>query len=117
MKCREIDLPGELRQALEAKRDELIGNHFRLQEFAAERDPELTDRVAELLVRNGFLLNQVLNALDRIASRRYGECLNCGEPVCAKGLVALPWAAFCQPCQKALDSQNADMHPQISHAG
>ena len=114
---REVDLPGELRQALEAKRDELIRNHFRLQEFAAERDPDLTDRVAELQGRNGFLLNQVLSALDRITSRRYGECLNCGGPVCAKGLVALPWAAFCQPCQEASGSQNADTRQRISHAG
>ena len=90
MRRREVDLPRELRQALEAKRDELIKNHLRLQEFAAERDPDLTNRAADLQGRNGFLLNQVLNALDRIAGYRCGECLNCGEPVCAKGLVALP---------------------------
>ncbi len=117
MEDRRLDSLAELRQALETKRDKLIRNHVRLVGFAAERDPDLTDHVAELMVRNGFLLSQVLNALERIARCRYGECLNCGEPVCGKDLEALPWATLCQPCQEALDTQSSDLSPTASHAG
>lgn len=99
MPNRQLDSLGELRQALESKRDMLVRNHLRLVEFAAERDPELRDSVVELMERNGLLLGQVLNALERIADRRYGQCLNCGEPVCDKHLAALPWATLCQRCQ------------------
>lgn len=117
MKHHDLDSLSELRQALEAKRDELIRSRIHLEEVFAEREPQVTGYVAELMERNGFLLSQVLDALDRIARCRYGECLSCGEPVCAKGLAALPWAAFCQHCQEALDSQNSDIRPRISQAG
>jgi RNA polymerase-binding transcription factor DksA len=99
MPNRRPDSLGELRQALETKRDRLVRDHLRLVEFAAERDPELRDSVVELMGRNGFLLSQVLNALERIADSRYGQCLNCGEPVCDQHLAALPWATLCQRCQ------------------
>ena len=115
MKHQDLDSLSELRHALEAKRDQLIRSRIHLEEVAAEREPYETDRVADLMERNGFLLNQVLGALDRIASSSYGECLNCGEPVCAKGVAALPWAALCQRCQDASDSQNADIRPRMFH--
>lgn len=116
MKHHDLDSLTELQYALEAKRSELVRNHLRLEQVAAEREPHVADRVAELMERNGFLLSQVLDALDRIASRRYGECRNCGEPVCAKGLAALPWATLCQRCQEVLDSPNADIRPRLFHA-
>ncbi|MBZ5675697.1 MAG: hypothetical protein LAP61_15760 [Acidobacteriia bacterium] len=112
-----IDSLGELRQALETKRDRLVRNHLRLVEFAAERDPELRNSMVELMERNGFLLSQVLNALDRIADSRYGQCLNCGERVCEKHLAALPWATLCQRCQEPLNTLNADTRPAVFQAG
>jgi RNA polymerase-binding transcription factor len=114
----------DLRQALEAKRDELVRNYIRL-EIAVEKVPALMDQAvaatvrnlaAEQLERNGFLLHHVLDALDRIAQGLYGKCVNCGEPVCAEGLAALPWVALCQPCQQVLDSRRIDGHPTIFHA-
>ena len=116
MENRRLDSLGELRQALETKRDKLVRNRLRLVEFAAERDPDLRDPLAALMERNGFLLSQVLNALDRIADGRYGQCLNCGEPVCGRHLAALPWATLCQHCQEPLDTLNADTRPAVFHA-
>ena len=116
MKHQELDSIRELRLALEANRDELIASHLRLGEFNAAGDQDLTDCLVELMERNGFLLNQVLNALDRIASCRYGECLNCGEPVCAKGLAALPWVVLCESCQPVVDSRSADRETTAFHA-
>jgi RNA polymerase-binding transcription factor DksA len=107
-----------LQQALEAKRDELIRNHVFLQEVAVGQMAASTkwDLAVERIERNAFLLHLVLDALDRIAQGLYGKCLNCGAPVCAKGLTALPWVALCQRCQEATDSRSAIKRSTIFHA-
>jgi RNA polymerase-binding protein DksA len=33
----------------------------------------------------------------------YGTCANCGEPIAARRLAALPWASRCIRCQEVLD--------------
>jgi RNA polymerase-binding transcription factor DksA len=123
MKCHNLDSPNalpmgasEIRRALEAKRDELVRNYLRLEEIAAEREPEVIEGVVALMARNGFLLRQVLDALDRIARDSYGKCLNCGERVCPPGLAALPWATLCQPCEDRMDSQGAGTRSTVFHA-
>jgi len=132
MKHHDLDSPNclsvsldDLRRVLEARRDELIKNYTRLEEIAVGRVPDLADQVvaatvrdlaAEQMEQTAFLLQQVWDALDRIAHGVYGKCLNCGEPVCAKGLVALPWAVLCPPCQQVMDPQTAGKHPTIFHA-
>ena len=129
MKHRDLDsrdcLPvsvNDLREALEAKRDELIRNYIRLEEIVVKKVPDLVDQVVAADVRGlaraqmereGFILDQVLDALGRIANGLYGICLHCGEPVCSKGLAALPWVTLCQRCQKAMDSQRAQKHSEV----
>lgn len=49
-------------------------------------------------------LNLVLEALARIAEESYGECAECGRPVEAKRLEAVPWARCCLACQEKHDS-------------
>jgi RNA polymerase-binding transcription factor DksA len=46
-------------------------------------------------------LQAVKAALERIAEGRYGECVDCGEPIAAARLLALPEAARCAACQQA----------------
>ena len=48
----------------------------------------------------GFLIRQVSEALERINNGSYGLCLQCGEPISAKRLAALPWVALCTGCQE-----------------
>jgi DnaK suppressor protein len=43
-------------------------------------------------------------ALERMDSGAYGECMECGEEIPAKRLRALPWAAYCVPCQEAMEA-------------
>jgi DnaK suppressor protein len=38
-----------------------------------------------------------------LASEEFGVCLECGEPIPAKRLMALPWAALCLQCQEIAD--------------
>ncbi len=46
------------------------------------------------------LLQEVMDALDRVGSKDFGECSDCGEPVERKRLEAVPWASLCLACQE-----------------
>ena len=46
------------------------------------------------------LLQQVDDALARIADRRYGVCASCEDPMNLKRLQAVPWAILCITCQE-----------------
>jgi DnaK suppressor protein len=44
-------------------------------------------------------LDQVVAALRRLREGTYGECLDCGEPIDERRLVALPATPYCTDCQ------------------
>jgi DnaK suppressor protein len=44
-------------------------------------------------------LSQVLCALQRVAERTYGHCIDCGDPIDPRRLSALPATAYCTACQ------------------
>lgn len=46
------------------------------------------------------VLQQVDEALARIARGQYGVCSECGEELNKKRLEAVPWAGLCVPCQE-----------------
>lgn len=45
------------------------------------------------------LLQEVVDALDRLDEGDFGKCMNCGEEVERKRLEAVPWSPFCLSCQ------------------
>ncbi len=51
-------------------------------------------------------LQAVIDALDRIEEKDYGDCSNCGKPVERKRLEAVPWAALCLSCQEQAETTN-----------
>jgi DnaK suppressor protein len=63
------------------------------QVFAQQRDLALRDRAEHQLVL-------VDAALARIADDTFGVCHDCGRPIPADRLEALPWAARCIDCQR-----------------
>ena len=114
-----MTLPGDeierFRLELEIKRADLTG-HRDAEGIAVERAADSMDQlvlanerelIVEKLNRNADLLHQVADALDRIAAEEYGACLECGEPISAKRLAALPWAARCLSCQEVADREAA----------
>lgn len=101
---------------LEAKRNELLRGTSDREEIAIESAAEDFDRLQqqlnrEVAIRNldrqSALLKNVQAALARIQDETYGTCLRCDEPIPEKRLNALPWAAYCVPCQESLDRQRA----------
>ncbi len=104
------------KRILEAKRKELLSGSSDLEEIAIENAAEEFDRLQqqlnrEVAIRNldrqSTLLKSVQAALARIADETFGICMRCDEPIPEKRLNALPWAAYCVPCQERLDAQRA----------
>ena len=104
------------RKLLEAKRNELLKGTSDREEIAIESAAEDFDRLQqqlnrEVAIRNldrqSTLLKSVQAALARIEDETYGICLRCDESIPEKRLNALPWAAYCVPCQEAIDRQRA----------
>ena len=48
------------------------------------------------------LLREVQDALRRIGEGSFGTCHECGEPISAKRLEAVPWAKYCVSCQERI---------------
>jgi len=63
------------------------------QVFAQQRDLALRDRAEHQLIL-------VDEALARIDDGTFGTCHDCGRPIAADRLEALPWAARCIDCQR-----------------
>ncbi len=56
-----------------------------------------------LLEKQAGTLEEVERALQKIETGEYGICEDCGKPISAKRLKALPWAKFCIECQDKID--------------
>ena len=67
------------------------------KDVAAEDRQAIIDEVA--LAHATTELNQIGAALRRVGDGSYGECLDCGEPIDARRLFALPATAVCTACQ------------------
>jgi DnaK suppressor protein len=116
------------RQLLEAKRKELLVSTGDREEILIEHAAEEFDRLQqqlnrEVAIRNldreSTLLKNVQAALARIEDESFGVCLRCEEPIPEKRLRAVPWAAYCVPCQEIVDRQRAsgefDEHDEIGN--
>ncbi|HZI18277.1 MAG TPA: TraR/DksA family transcriptional regulator [Pyrinomonadaceae bacterium] len=100
------------RDRLLARRESLFSLLNEAEKSSRERDLEATQDPAdmaanaytkELLIsmsaNDRKLLELIDEALQRVESGDYGECVNCGEPVQEKRLDAVPWARYCLRCQ------------------
>lgn len=100
------------RDRLLERRESLFRQVTEAELSSRERDAEATQDPAdmaanaytkELLIsmsaNDRRLLELIDEALKRVESGDYGDCVNCGEPVQEKRLDAVPWARFCLRCQ------------------
>ena len=100
------------RDRLLARREGLFRQVTEAEMSSRERDAEATQDPAdmaanaytkELLIsmsaNDRHLLGLIDEALARVESGDYGECVNCGEPIQEKRLNAVPWARYCLRCQ------------------
>jgi len=100
------------RDRLLERRESLFRQVTEAEMSSRERDLEATQDPAdmaanaytkELLIsmsaNDRGLLALIDEALLRIEGGKYGDCVNCAEPVQEKPLEAVPWARFCLKCQ------------------
>jgi RNA polymerase-binding transcription factor DksA len=52
-------------------------------------------------------LNDIDNALSRVADGSYGVCAGCTQPIPPRRLEALPFATYCVQCQSVADKRGA----------
>ena len=105
-----------LRQALEAKRAELLSGTSDREEILIEKAAEEFDRLQqqlnrEVAIRNldraTALLKNVQAAIARLTDDTFGVCGSCDDPIPEKRLKAIPWAAYCVACQEQMDHQHS----------
>ena len=100
------------RDKLLERRETLVSQVAEAEMSSRERDLEATQDPAdmaanaytkELLIsmsdNDRRLLGLIDEALARVESGDYGECVNCAEPIQEKRLNAVPWARYCLRCQ------------------
>ena len=78
-----IEAPGQMTYGSQAAAATFV--------FEQQRDLALRDRAR-------IQLDQVEAALARLAAGTYGACTNCGNPIAAGRLEAIPWAQLCIDC-------------------
>ena len=107
LRARHRELKAEIRAQL-ADRDDpgVIGLANRLEDTD---DWAVADAMAGLdiamVARDVDELTAVEGALKRLSDGRYGECVDCGEPIALARLDANPSAARCIRCQEAWEKK------------
>lgn len=97
---RESDLRAILHPAGDVADDAADGQPHDVMDFKGMADEQtravLDDAQSE---RAAHELEQLLAARRRIEDHSYGSCLDCGEPVDLRRLMALPCTPYCTACQ------------------
>lgn len=57
--------------------------------------------------RDVMELRQIAEAKERMEQGRYGQCVDCGEPIPLKRLQALPFSLRCLSCQSHVEKMHA----------
>lgn len=114
MKTFDISLTQDFDQRLATREQELcavLQAHERVQSASAGDQDGVTDfkdlaNEQSLAAVDGaeaeqaaVELEQVLGARRRLLDHSYGRCLDCGEAIDLRRLVAVPASAFCTSCQ------------------
>ena len=87
----------------------------RTEGYGREKEPDIQD-MADMAVESytkefifgkssgdRAILQQIHEALSRIADKSYGHCVSCENPIQPKRLEAVPWTSHCIECQALLE--------------
>ncbi len=104
----------EVRTELEARRRELIPalsdhdgidairNSDQIDESNLAADREVITASLECRPK---LIRLITTALERLATGRYGTCVQCGVEIAARRLHSVPWTPHCLRCQEAAERE------------
>jgi DnaK suppressor protein len=100
------------------EREEIIGDVKQIyessQEVGQDGIQDIGDEAANVYNKQILLtlnenererLREVDEALDRIKTKTYGTCEECGEPIGMKRLEVKPVAKYCVPCKTKMEKE------------
>ena len=97
---RESELRAILRSADDMPRDAGEAEAHEVTDFKELASEESLSVVDEAQAMQAAVeLEQVLSAQQRLADQRYGQCLDCDQPIDLRRLEALPATPYCTACQ------------------
>jgi DnaK suppressor protein len=62
-------------------------------------------------------MRRIEGAIDRIDHGSFGICTNCGEPIAARRLEAVPWTQNCLQCQELIEQASMQSNSVSSRFG
>jgi DnaK suppressor protein len=71
---------------------------------------EAQDEVIAQIHHDDLLLDEVQEALNRLAQGAYGQCSDCGEDIGVDRLQAVPWTVHCLGCQNRAEQLRPRPH-------
>ena len=117
-KLTDTTLLAELRDALLKKRAEILATSTGTRPLPAaadvnSRQGDLADQASgnnevhiqlKLKQTDAKILQAIEEALVRMDKGTYGICRDCGEPIAAARLLAIPWTRVCIACKQKQNS-------------
>ncbi|AWV90731.1 TraR/DksA family transcriptional regulator [Bradymonas sediminis] len=111
----------KIREDLQKRRDELVGESLSTQSDIREADATRGGRDSldessteqgisaqiRLADRDRKLIRKIDDALERLDSEDYGECEECEEPINERRLIVRPMATLCIDCKEEQERQEA----------
>lgn len=106
---RAAQLRSEIQSTLDRSADE---SHARIAELARDQeDDSFSNLIVDLnfsdIDRDAKELRRIDNALTRLNSGTYGDCLDCGQTIPIERLKAEPTAGRCIACQEIYEKTHA----------
>ncbi len=74
---------------------------------------EAQDEAWRMAENEGKELARIDAALERMREESYGACVDCGDPIEERRLIALPTAVRCTSCQEAREPGRGMMPPSL----
>lgn len=93
---------GHARAGLEAEGEPRGNTPPAPEDLAAHRVEE--DVALRVLAVEEGLQTEIAGALARLDQNRYGVCERCGGRIAKERLRALPYARYCMPCARGVES-------------
>lgn len=93
------------RQGLDQSLSESFQEFSTYDNHPADVGTETFERSKDFGLREDRMttLNLVEDALARLDEGTYGVCRRCGQPIGEERLEAVPWTAYCRPCESHLE--------------
>ena len=109
---RESELRAILRSADDVPRDAGEAEAHEVTDFKELASEESLSVVDEAQAMQAAVeLEQVLSAQQRLADQRYGQCLDCDQPIDLRRLEAMPATPYCTACQAIREQRRPPATP------